>query len=265
MQVQTRQIQQTVILAKATQQLRQVACLQPTLMRIRQGEKHIWLNEKTQIARSGDLIIAPAGMQLTLTNVPDAKGYACEVLMFDPQLIEHFRASYPAAVAAVLKTEARLCEKSTPVIAQLWDEVFAATANSEPAELLHHRAEGLLLAMSMAGLGASLLLNRSDALAERVQQLIMLNAAKEWTVDAMANQLHVGASTLRRQLDKEGTSFRQLLEQVRLNIALGMIQTTKQPIGAIAQQCGYASASRFSARFALQFGTKPMQLRATVM
>ncbi|MGL6041663.1 MAG: helix-turn-helix transcriptional regulator, partial [Deefgea sp.] len=173
--------------------------------------------------------------------------------------------SYPAAVAAVLKTEARLCEKSTPVIAQLWDEVFAATANSEPAELLHHRAEGLLLAMSMAGLGASLLLNRSDALAERVQQLIMLNAAKEWTVDAMANQLHVGASTLRRQLDKEGTSFRQLLEQVRLNIALGMIQTTKQPIGAIAQQCGYASASRFSARFALQFGTKPMQLRATVM
>jgi AraC-like DNA-binding protein len=264
-QLQTRQIQQSVILAKTTQPLRQVTCLQAALMRVRYGEKYMWLNEQIHIASSEDLLIAPAGLELTLSNVPDANGYACEVLLFDQQLIQHFRASYPDAVQAVIKTEARLCEKLTPVIARCWDEVFAATASQEPAQLLHHRAEGLLLAMTMAGYGGALLMNRSDSLVQRVQQLMMLNVSKEWTVDLMANQLNLGASTLRRQLDKEGKSFRRLLEQVRLNIALGMIQTSTQSIGNIAQQCGYASASRFTARFQQQFGIKPLQLRATVM
>ncbi|QLG89287.1 helix-turn-helix transcriptional regulator [Chitinibacter bivalviorum] len=264
-QVQTRQIQQSVILAKATQQLREVTCLQATLMRIVHGEKHIWMNEQTHIARRGDLLIAPAGMQLTLSNHPDAHGYACEVLALDATLIQHFRSSYPEAIQAVMQNPPRLCEKITPMIEHLWDEVFAATASHEPAQLLQHRAEGLLLAMTMAGYGVSFLLNRSDSLAERVQHLIMLHPAQDWTVDAMAKQLNLGASTLRRQLDKEGQSFRDLLEQVRLNMALGLIQTSKQAIGQIALQCGYASASRFSARFQQQFGVKPMQLRATVM
>ncbi|BCL76787.1 AraC family transcriptional regulator [Jeongeupia sp. HS-3] len=264
-QLQTRQIQQTVILAKATQQLRQVTCLQPALMRIRHGEKHIWLNGKTHIARIGDVLIAPAGLELTLSNHPDANGYACEVLVFEPGLIQHFRTSYPDAAQAVINTEPRLCEKLTPVMAQLWDDVFAATASHEPAALLHHRAEGLLLAMTMAGYGAALLVNRSDSIAERARHIIMLDAAQDWTVDAMAERLNMGASTLRRKLDQEGKSFRQLLEQVRLNMALGMIQTSRQAIGQIALQCGYASASRFSARFQQQFGIRPLQLRATVM
>lgn len=263
-QLQTRLIQHSVILAKATQQLREVSCLQATLMRVVHGEKHIWINEHTQIARHGDLLLAPAGTRLTLSNYPDAQGYACEVLVLDASLIAHFRASYPDAVQGVIQKPARLCEKMTPMIQHLWDEVFAATASHEPEQLLQHRAEGLLLAITLAGYGAALLLNRSDSLAERVQQLIMLHPAQEWTVEMMARQLNLGASTLRRQLDKEGQSFRELLEQVRLNTALGMIQTSKQAIGQIAQQCGYASASRFSARFQQQFGIKPMQLRATM-
>lgn len=262
--LQIRQIQRSVILAKTAQKLRQVSCLQPCLMRVRQGEKHIWQGETLAIARRGDMLIAPAGLEMTLINHPDAHGYACEVLIFDPQLIQHFRATHPEITQTLLQAEPQLCITPNSVIAKLWDEVYTELESHEPNELLHHRAAGLLLALAMAGHGAALLIDRGDSLIRRVQCVLLLQASKEWTVDEVAQQLHMGASTLRRQLANEGSSFRQLLKQVRLNLALGMIQTTQQPIGQIAQQCGYASASRFSARFTQQFGMKPLQLRATV-
>lgn len=263
-QIQIRQIQHSVIYAKATQQIRQVSCLQPTLMRIRHGEKHIWLNDQVHIARAGDILIAPAGMQLTLTNQPDAHGYACEVLSIAPRLIEQFRQHHAAAVQVALQQAPRLCEKLSTTTARLWDELLAANANNEPAELIEHRAAGLLLALTLSGSAAALLSHRDDTLAQRVQMLIMLEPARDWTVEQMAKQLNLGASTLRRQLQQEGQSFRDILERVRLNIGLGLIQTSKHAIGQIAQQCGYQSASRFSARFQLQFGIKPLQLRATI-
>ena len=259
-----RHIQHTIIFAKTAQKLRQVTCLQACLMRVRQGEKHIWLNEKMQIAHSSDLILAPAGLTMTLTNQPNAHGYTCEVLILEPQLLQHFCATYPEITQTVIHAEPQLCIKHSPMIAQQWDEVFTAMNRNEPTALLHHRAEGLLLTLAMAGHGAALLIDRGDSLIRRVQCVLLMQAGKEWTVDDIAQQLQMGASTLRRQLANEGSSFRQLLDEVRLNTALGMIQTTKQPIGLIAQQCGYASASRFSARFQLQFGIKPLQLRATV-
>ena len=260
-----RLIQHSLILAKSAQKLRQVTCLQACLMRVRHGEKHIWLDEKMQIARSSELIIAPAGLCMTLTNQPAAQGYACEILQLDPQLLQHFRATYPDIVQAAVHAKPQLCIRHNLLIARLWDEVFAAIGSNEPNELLQHRAEGLLLALAMAGHGSALWIAQADPLIRRVQHVLMLQTSREWRVEQMAQQLHMGASTLRRQLALAGSSFRQLLAEVRLNTALGMIQTSQQPIGLIAQQCGYASASRFSARFQQQFGIKPLQLRATVL
>ncbi|WP_373973712.1 helix-turn-helix transcriptional regulator [Chitinibacter sp. SCUT-21] len=257
-------IQYSVIRAAATQQLREVTLLQPTLMRIRHGEKHLWMHEQQQIAGKSDILIGPAGMQLTLSNVPDAQGYYCEILQFHPHLIERFRHDYGAILQNIAQQAPQFIATITPVIAQTWDETLAALTREEPAAMLEHRALGLLLAIALAGYGSALLSIRSDSLAERVQQLMMLHPARNWSVDEVAKQLHLGASTLRRQLDQEGSSFRSILDQVRLNLALGLIQTSKLAIGDIAQQCGYASASRFSARFQQQFGLKPLQLRATV-
>ncbi|AZN36231.1 helix-turn-helix transcriptional regulator [Iodobacter ciconiae] len=264
-QLKTRSIQQSVIQAKAVQSLRQVSCLQFTLMRVRHGAKHIYLNEQTQIARNGDLVIVPAGLEMTLSNQPDAHGYVCEVLQLDPKIIQFCRTAYPAAVQALQYTEPALCVKLSPVIARLWDELFAASHHGEAIELLEHRATGLLLGLVLAGFGGALFIDRGSPVVKRVQQQVLLQPGKEWTVEHMARHLHIGESTLRRQLGQEGSSFRKILEHVRLNTALGMIQTTTQPIGQIARQCGFASASRFSNRFHAHFGMKPLQLRASVM
>jgi AraC-like DNA-binding protein len=264
-QLITRTVQHSVIQAKATQLLRQVSCTQVMLLRVRHGAKHIYLNEHTQIARNGDLVIVPAGLALTLSNQPDAHGYVCEVLQLDPKIIRACRSAYPAIVETLQSAEPALCIKLNTDIARLWDEFFAASQSAEAIELLEHRAVGLVLGLALAGFGGALFIDRSTRLSTRVQQQVYLQPGKPWSVEQMAQQLHMGASTLRRQLGLEGGSFRQILEQVRLNTALGMIQTTKLPVGQIARHCGYASASRFSCRFHQHFGVKPLKLRSTVM
>ena len=47
-----------------------------------------------------------------------------------------------------------------------------------------------------------------------------------------------------------------------LERALALVQTSSLPIGQVAEACGYASASRFSARFRTRFGCTPRSLRA---
>ena len=57
----------------------------------------------------------------------------------------------------------------------------------------------------------------------------------------MAKMLFLGESTLRRRLQQESQSFRQIVEEVRMAHALGQLQTTSRPIGEIAQNSGYQS------------------------
>ena len=68
-------------------------------------------------------------------------------------------------------------------------------------------------------------------------------------------------ATLRRRLAADGTSFSALLTDLRMTRALGMLQTTDLPVGTIAAEVGYASASRFALRFRDRFGVSPSAIR----
>ena len=134
----TKQIKFSQIQAKSTQSLRQICCLQPMLMRVRQGEKHLFIGEQHFIARVGDLVIAPAGLEMTLRNQADHSGYACDVVLLDPQLISRLRQQYPEVSRAALQQPAQLCVKLDPWVALQWDQLFQAS-DVEPTALLHHR------------------------------------------------------------------------------------------------------------------------------
>ncbi len=145
-----------------------------------------------------------------------------------------------------------------------WTNLLACLATDAPPALRTHYAEGVLLALSLAGHAGPLLTDRHDQLAARVEQLLMHDPAGDWTVASVAGRMHMGASTLRRRLDEEGSSFSHILEQVRLGLALQSLQGTARPVGEIAIACGYASASRFSARFRQHYGLSPRALRAAM-
>ena len=252
--------------ARRAQTLRRVPVFQSALCRVRQGVKLLEWGARQARAGTHDVVLMPAGQELGVANLPGAQGYRAEVLSFTPALIARFRARHGGLVDGQLRqaATASLCVPLDAHAALAWDQLTASLASRTPAALLAHQAEGLLLALALGGHCGPLLLDRRDPLAARVQQVLLLDPAADWSVAKVASQLHLGASTLRRQLALEQRHFRAILEDVRLGLALQELQSGILPIGDIAAACGYASASRFAARFRQHYGLSPRDLRATL-
>ncbi|WP_409201917.1 helix-turn-helix transcriptional regulator [Pseudomonas sp. SG20052] len=223
-----------------------------------------WDNREMR-AGPQDLILMPAGRELGVTNKPGALGnYIADTVTFSQELLSSFRARHGVEIHARLShaSSAELCVPLDRHTTDAWENLLACLTTDAPQALRTHYGEGVLLALSLAGYAGPLLIDRRDPLGARVQQLLMLDPAASWTVARVAEHLHLSASTLRRRLANESSSFSHILEQVRMGLALQWLQSTIRPIGEIAEACGYASASRFSVRFRQRYGLSPRALRA---
>jgi AraC-like DNA-binding protein len=78
----------------------------------------------------------------------------------------------------------------------------------------------------------------------------------------MASRLNVSARTLARYLQSEGTTWRQLVTDIRLNHAQHLLQNTPFTIEKVAFSVGFSSASAFSAAFTRETSCSPAEFRA---
>lgn len=83
-----------------------------------------------------------------------------------------------------------------------------------------------------------------EALVHRQPELLMT-----LTLPLCADRLNLSVSTLKRHLQREHTSFQQLLEKLRLQQAEQLLSTSEISIEAIALQCGFSGASAFGRAF----------------
>jgi len=77
----------------------------------------------------------------------------------------------------------------------------------------------------------------------------------------MAQQLHLSERTLKRRLQAEGTSYQQLLDQVRQRDAMKLLGTPSLPIAQVAEAVGYADPANFARAFAKWTGLSPRDWR----
>lgn len=77
----------------------------------------------------------------------------------------------------------------------------------------------------------------------------------------VAGTLFVSERTLKRRLQEEQASFQQLVDQVRLNRAGELLNTTSLNLSQIADALGYADAANFTRAFKRWTGTSPSQFR----
>ncbi len=77
----------------------------------------------------------------------------------------------------------------------------------------------------------------------------------------LAQALNTSERTLKRRLSKQGTSLRELLQEVRMQHALHRLQTPHISIDMVAQELGYQSTSAFSQAFKKWQGLAPSTLR----
>ncbi|KGM39790.1 hypothetical protein JY96_06425 [Aquabacterium sp. NJ1] len=81
------------------------------------------------------------------------------------------------------------------------------------------------------------------------------------TLESLAKLTNTSERTLKRRLQKEGTSFRTLVASGRATIASELVDNTSLTLTDVAERLGYADLSTFSQAFKRWFGVSPAEYR----
>lgn len=84
------------------------------------------------------------------------------------------------------------------------------------------------------------------------------------TLNEVASRLHLSDRTLRRRLNELGTSFREILDDVRFGIAAERLHQRGTTNDSLAEMLGYADTANFRRAFKRWAGHSPRAYRRTL-
>lgn len=237
----------------------------PAVVLVLSGTKEVWRGDFAQTFAAGVPFVIPAGMDYDLVNNPDpASGrYESICITVDEALRRTLRTTLrPVDVAGRIPD--RLDVDLTPALVEAYGH--AASTLSEvgvavAATLARYRLLEVLLLLAQTPVAGML---TAVGRREQVEAIISADPGHAWQVDQVAAELGIGASTLRRQLDSAGTSFREVLLSVRMTTARALLGSAGYSVTQAAQAAGYASRSHFSRRVQATHGKTPRQLKLAV-
>ncbi|MDX1451688.1 MAG: AraC family transcriptional regulator [Oleiphilaceae bacterium] len=142
-----------------------------------------------------------------------------------------------------------------PVTALIFDKRLLAKGPSKRNpyvyQALVHHAEGLLKKLKPKE-------NTEDALRDYIRTHL---AQDQLDVESAAENLHMSRHTLYRKLKKAGLSFQGLVEEVRQQQALSLLQRKEISVSEVAFLLGFSELSAFSRAFKRWTGSSPAQFR----
>lgn len=98
---------------------------------------------------------------------------------------------------------------------------------------------------------------------ERVRRELRAALPARWlTEEEIASRLSMDASTLRRRLAREGSRFRGILDELRMETARHFLTTSELDCGDISLLLGYSEASAFARAFRRWSGRPPSAWRS---
>jgi AraC-like DNA-binding protein len=93
--------------------------------------------------------------------------------------------------------------------------------------------------------------------AAAVRSWLLRLSAEDCSLALIARERGVDARTLRRQLLAEGTSFRELADEVHEMLATELLTMGALTVEEVAHRLGYAEASSFSRAYKRWTGNSP--------
>lgn len=226
----------------------------PTIVRVRAGQKVVRHGDRAVTVGADMLCALPARLALTIENCPPPGGnYTASALLLRPALLEEMQRQ------GLTGGDPFAAARDDRAIAAFERAAIAVEDPLTPAALRDHAVREVVLWLAESGIGFGP--TRPPSVADRLRAIVSAAPQAPLTAPEAARALALSEATLRRRLASEGTSFGDLLADVRMTHALGLLQTTDQPINAVALAVGYASPSRFAARFRERFGLAPSAIR----
>jgi AraC-like DNA-binding protein len=98
-------------------------------------------------------------------------------------------------------------------------------------------------------------------IAGEIRALLLRNITNPPTLTTIAKLLEVSDRSLRRQLREQGISFRSLLDELRMQIALKYLRTTSLANEDIALALGFSDATNFRRAFRRWTNKSPSEIR----
>lgn len=103
---------------------------------------------------------------------------------------------------------------------------------------------------------------RHETLAVRVRRLMLERGGSVPSLNVTARMFHLTPRTLHRHLLDEGTSYRQILEEVRHSLALEHLKSGHLSVQEIAYSLGYTDIANFRRAFKRWEGVAPTDYRS---
>jgi AraC-like DNA-binding protein len=103
--------------------------------------------------------------------------------------------------------------------------------------------------------------NAAGGIAADVRRALMAQPGQFPHIESMAERLALHPRALRRRLEAESTSYRDLLAEVRMHLAIEYLRNTRLTNEDIASRLGYSDAANFRHAFARWTGKSPSDFR----
>lgn len=230
---------------------------QPVLIVVRRGRKVLAKDGAETTLGPGDAVAITGGTVYDVINRPDAEGvYEACWLSMAPSLIDRFAAtSSTPAIADHLALP-----QQPAAFHESFDRATASIAARDlPDAVAAQRVQEMLAWIDHKG--AHLATIHAPTTTHRLRALLAGAPARDWNASEVARSLGMSEATLRRRLAAEKTSLTAQLTDLRMSLALTLLQVTDRQVGDIAHEVGYESASRFATRFRARFGVSPSDIR----
>lgn len=221
------------------------------------GRKVLHGSGRTVTAHQGQAVLIARGTQWDVVNDPyGQRQYEAWVLPFDNDLGREFTSPMAERTKTVGSAQ----------VLKLEDDLLSALQRTLPNErsvssaLQRHRSLEVML--MLAEKGWCFAQAQEISWTERIQWMVSQHPAQNWTVESLADAFCMSESSLRRRLTGSRLTLAELVRDARLQVALGMLQTSDMSVGEVAQLCGWASHSRFTAAFQQRWNVVPSVVRA---
>ena len=236
------------------QQILNVPIIKPLLICVLDGRKRLDGDGGIDCA-AGSFVFLSNKPRIDMRNIPGGAEYFALLVEFE---FEDFNCLPPKHA----RTEPFVQGAIEPALMKTLQQ-FVEWAAFAPPAMWGMRRQEMLRLLSHLGHAQVNAIAEPPSLSHKLHGLVCADLTTDLNADVLAARLALSESTLRRKLAAEGTSLQAIKDKAKLSYGLHLVQTTFEPIGRVAERCGYQSQSRFTDRFKQFFGVTPTELRKT--